>query len=798
MAVSTQKLLPPAKSSSIKLSSSMVKVSNLGSLSKKNLVVGKSEETPSAKRLVSIYDTLINIASFLNKRYRDEKKTDNEQRLLEDKKEKKLEEDVLEKRKDKSINKFPKIKLPFVSFFDRIKNAIVMIFFGWLINQLFQYMPKILAGVSNFLNTLEEINKFLRPITNALGSALYNVTLVGTKILGAMTGAQIDKNEKNLAVAINELDKKFSIINALMAGIIIGDIFSAVSDGLDLFERPERPRAVDRGASSGVFRRGLRKVPQRLALRVLGRGGARFFGRIPIIGGLVDFLYSVFILRQKPARAAAKAVGSTLGATLGATVAGGATFGLGAIVGSTLGGVLGDIVGGSLYDAVSAFTDQKPKKKKYFLGGVVGSIGSFFSGKKSVSKPSTSRGTGLSQKVIQQTNVSTQSIPQLNPQKEIVDLIGGGISKGFIGVSNLLSSIPYIGAFAALGINLSLGQSFTKGNANAVASGIANLLGNPLSFGIYKFLNKTMPGLGNLVQKVAGKAFPIFLSNWITQYLGAEIYKSISPLTELIKITMLRSKQESEKVVTDQQNQTNITAINVPEGKEEKIRSAIAFYKSKGFSDSGAAYMVGNLLQESNLNPAAVGDNGKAFGLAQWRIDAASGARWLGYLNWAKNSGKNPGDFYAQLEYTIVEGQTYNANLSSMKGNDKSAHMKFIKGYEGYSVEGKRFGYAEDILKNPQKYGLRKRQGGETKSIKLDNRSTKTASIAQSRPSSISANSYSSISSRASYDKNKLQVIRDVVYVPMNQSQSMAQIITPQSSGVNNIDKQLLDIVATN
>jgi len=838
MAISTQKLLPPAKSSSIKVSSSMVKVSNLGSLSKKNLVVNKSTESNSSKKLFSIYETLINIGNYLNTRYKNLKKNNKEEKILEDKKEKKLEEDILEKRKDKSRIKLPKINLPFASFFDRIKNAIVMIFFGWLINRFFEYIPKIITGVSNFIKKLEEINKFLKPATDALASVFYNVTLAGTKMLGSITGAQIDKNEKDLAVAINELDKKFSIVNALMAGIVIGDIFSAVFDGLDLFDRPGKAFSADSGkVSKGAQRRyyqrfgrnafirkfgqdAIENLPRNMQRNALQRGarnvgamslrGARnifgrgvvratgkVFSRIPIIGGLIDFLYNVFILREKPGRAAAKAVGSTLGAALGAAVAGGATFGLGAIVGAALGGLLGDIVGGSLYDAVSSFTDQKPKRKKYFLGGVIRGIGNFFSGRKTVSKPSSSRNVGSAQKSIQQTNVSTQTITSVNPQKQIVDLIGNTITKSFVNISNLLSSVPYIGAFAALGINLSLGQSFTKANANAIAGGIGNLLGNPLSFGIYKFLNKTMPGLGNLVQKIAGKTFPIFLSNWITQYLGNEIYKSISPLTELIKITMLRSKQESQRAAEEKDAQVgNVTPVNVPAGKEDKIKAAIAFYKSKGFSDTGAAYMVGNLLQESGLRPDAKGDNGKAFGLAQWRIDAASGARWLGYLNWAKNSNKNPGDFYAQLEYTIVEGQTYNSGLSMMKSNNKSEHMKFIRKYEGYDEEGNRFGFAEDILKNPQKYGLSK-QGGEIKSIKPIQSRSGGAPIAQTKPSSISANSYSAISTRASYDRNKLQVIRDVVYVPMNQSQSTSQIITSQSSGVNNIDKQILDIVAT-
>ena len=80
-------------------------------------------------------------------------------------------------------------------------------------------------------------------------------------MLGAITGAQIDENEKNLAVAINELDKKFSIVNALMAGIIIGDIFSAVADGLGLFAATIQERFDQRDPGSGCSYRD-RRIPE--------------------------------------------------------------------------------------------------------------------------------------------------------------------------------------------------------------------------------------------------------------------------------------------------------------------------------------------------------------------------------------------------------------------------------------------------------------------------------------------------------------------------------------------------------
>lgn len=840
MAISPQKLLPQSTSGGLRISSSIVKAPGSG-LTKRVSTINKGLDFSSSnEKLVPIYEALSNINNILSKRSVENRVENKRKKESEDKKEKKKTEEKLELKGQKKKIDLPKIRTPFASFFDRLKNALVLLFVGWLVNRFFDYIPKILEGVSNFMKTLEDIRKFLKPATDALGTALYNVTLAGTKVLGGITGAQIDQNEKNLAVAINELDKKFSIVNALMAGIIIGDIFSAVADGLDLFERPGRtpsvdPRRVPRGVQQryfqrfgrnafirkfgeeaienlprnmqrGFFQRGARNVGA-MALRgarnVFGRGAVRVagkvFGRIPIIGGLIDFVINL-AMGEKPGRAAAKAIGATVGAGLGTLIP--IPF-----AGTILGGFLGDLLGGAVYDMFASRNTQRKKgptkktekPKGYFFGGLVSRVGNFFSGR-STKVPKVSTTSGASQKLVKQTPTYSQTIPALKVDPQLSDHISDAVIGGFVGVSGALSQSSPLGPLFALGINLSLGQQrFAKGTALSIASGIGNLLGSPLSIAIYNFFDRVMPGLGRLVQKVVGKDFGSFLSNWTTQFLGNEIYKSIYPMIDFIKNLMKVSRDEAKRISEKKTDspEGNVTPVNVPEGKDEKIKAAIAFYKSKGFSDTGAAYMVGNLLQESGLNPSAVGDNGKAFGLAQWRVDQASGARWLGYKEWAKKNNKQIGDFYAQLEYTIVEGQQYNTNLSMMKGNNKSEHRNFIKGYEGYSVEGNRFGFAEDILRNPQKYGLAKRSGGKT-IVGPDLKPNNSASLSSMKPSSISAMSYPSVSQFASYDRPStiVQPIRQVVYVPMGQSSSGGGVVMMGSGGVNNIDYQIAAIKA--
>lgn len=57
----------------------------------------------------------------------------------------------------------------------------------------------------------------------------------------------------------------------------------------------------------------------------------------------------------------------------------------------------------------------------------------------------------------------------------------------------------------------------------------------------------------------------------------------------------------------------------------------MAFFQGLGWSKEQAAGIVANLQAESGMNPRAVGDNGKAVGIAQWHPDRqANFRRWAG------------------------------------------------------------------------------------------------------------------------------------------------------------------------
>ncbi len=118
----------------------------------------------------------------------------------------------------------------------------------------------------------------------------------------------------------------------------------------------------------------------------------------------------------------------------------------------------------------------------------------------------------------------------------------------------------------------------------------------------------------------------------------------------------------------------------------DKINFATNFYLSKGLSVQGATYLVGNLIQESRLDPNAVGDGGSAKGLAQWHPDRRYDM---------------PSDFKGQLEFTLKEMERDSpGRVLSVLKNPKASVSEVknaLKSWERYGVEGARYQYGAEL-----------------------------------------------------------------------------------------------------
>ena len=101
------------------------------------------------------------------------------------------------------------------------------------------------------------------------------------------------------------------------------------------------------------------------------------------------------------------------------------------------------------------------------------------------------------------------------------------------------------------------------------------------------------------------------------------------------------------------------------------------FFLAKGYEKRCIAGIMGNLQQESSINPKAIqgGGKGPGTGLVQWGNNM-DGGRWNQLEDWAAKNKKDKWSIQTQLEWLYIEmEQKYHLNLFS----------KYLKKY-GYSV----------------------------------------------------------------------------------------------------------------
>lgn len=146
----------------------------------------------------------------------------------------------------------------------------------------------------------------------------------------------------------------------------------------------------------------------------------------------------------------------------------------------------------------------------------------------------------------------------------------------------------------------------------------------------------------------------------------------------------------------------------------ENKKKAFFYFTGKGLSAAQAAGIVGNLMQESGVNPKSVQKGGPGRGIAQW----SKGDRWDGpqkdsFKNWA--GSKDMLDLKVQLDFIWYEMNNVSPWKKALKGSTSSAYpsLQDIKGdtkdaaikaghsfgylYERFGVSGSRDKYSGDV-----------------------------------------------------------------------------------------------------
>ena len=102
--------------------------------------------------------------------------------------------------------------------------------------------------------------------------------------------------------------------------------------------------------------------------------------------------------------------------------------------------------------------------------------------------------------------------------------------------------------------------------------------------------------------------------------------------------------------------------------------------RQNGYNHNAASGLLGNLIQESNLNTGAVGDQGSSHGIAQWR-----GQRYNDLLAYANATRGNPTDLNVQLGFLNHELQTkYRGVYQALQNSPSVQHATaaVVLGYE--------------------------------------------------------------------------------------------------------------------
>ena len=133
-------------------------------------------------------------------------------------------------------------------------------------------------------------------------------------------------------------------------------------------------------------------------------------------------------------------------------------------------------------------------------------------------------------------------------------------------------------------------------------------------------------------------------------------------------------------------------------------KPAYDFFVAKGLTNFQAAGIVGNLDQESGVDPASVQfGGGPGRGIAQWSV----GGRWDSSANdnvlaYASTKGQPSGSLNLQLEFIWYELTTFGYGYADLKAstNITDATVAFMAKYEicGTCAQSQRVAYAQSVL----------------------------------------------------------------------------------------------------
>lgn len=638
--IDSKKLLPPSKSSGSALATQkfLVPVSNIKV--KSSAIVKASDITPEVKEsgdnkrtllgeVIQIRKNVISIQKIIGDNNAIFKRAEEQKRkLLENEKFAKKEKQ-LETKDTKQKISLPTLSLPRTGFLDAIKRFLFYTLLGAAFVKFGKHIPKIL-----------EFSKKLIPAFKFLEDFAGNVLNGVVDFVGAGYKAYDKVRELTKQVGGDDLEKKFDDFSkqfntfanlALIAGMSTmgGTDFSgkkgkpsASKPGFDKVRggrvnKATQSRYLSRYGKGAFTNRFGQQSLKSLGGKSAGRLAGKALGRIPIIGGLVDFIISTVIFKEKPGRAAAKAIGATIGSALG-------TFIPVPFAGTILGGIVGDLVGGALYDSLVGNDTLKAKAQ----GGQV-----------------TRGGQRVSGSARRSIRAVKRRPPKIQPQRTIPGKDIGGkeeIKKLFpsppdpnqrnpLGVleatSKNLKEIPLLGGIMGASVDLTMGQKPNASVFRRIGYGFGALVQNAIDA-------ETSNTIGNIQKEIVGLAgggvVPRTLSTGesIGMKIGERLAKTIEVMmNSKVNETLQSIRQQFGKEgfgLTDNGVDGPVTgevaAGTVARG-QISIEQLVGLAKGAGFSDSDAVIMAAIAMSESGGDSNAHNNKPPDNSYGLWQIN---------------------------------------------------------------------------------------------------------------------------------------------------------------------------------
>ena len=357
---------------------------------------------PLIRELESINTRLTDLKTALINRKKVQLDLIKGKKKLAQKQRRAAKEEENEAKKPKKTTGFLKLgsNLPSFGIFDAIFRILGILFLGWLTN----FLPQILDGVKAFIQTVEKIVEFAKPIIKPIIDGLMWFTKKSVEFTAGLLGVQ-NTEENSIIKNFTEIIKKIPLIEAAFAAIAVGNAASILGGDRDKPDRgrdrgrtraqnrlrqQERTRQASKAARQRYQRRfggdaarnrfqgQVRTKPgfvKRLGFKVPKSALNMFKGvskaakgiKIPIIGPLIVGI-TEFLSSGNLGKALFLSLGTALGELLGTAIPI-------PVVGTLLGGVIGMFVGDLLYELILGGGPEAALKKLKDAGMAILSAG---------------------------------------------------------------------------------------------------------------------------------------------------------------------------------------------------------------------------------------------------------------------------------------------------------------------------------------------------------------------------------------------------------------------------------------